>query len=309
VRFGLAERLLVASLAAGCLPAASIPGGVAKSIGTAGLLTVESPYKGYVLKLTSFFWRDGKPVGFALRARVNDGPDIHLLIDTGARNLLISQSAARKLNLEDLGPSWVEGFGSERWGARAAVAQRLQVGHLVLRNVPVDVSAEKPVPDLDGVIGVEVFRDFLIRINGPKRILELTPYSEPAREPDGFYPFQQVGHLILVPVRVNRRHEGQFLLDSGAFYSAVDPHWSAQTPASAYVQGVGGAVGTLARTFPVELELAGRSSWESEVVAMDLRPISDRHGVPITGLIGYPALARSVLTLDLREKRLRISDR
>lgn len=299
----------MASLAAGCLSAASIPGGAAKANGTAGLLTLESPYKGYVLKLTSLFWRNGKPVGFALRAQVNDGPDIHLLIDTGARNLLISRNAARKLNLEDLGPSSVEGFGSERRSARAAVAHRLQLGHLVLRNVPVDVSAEKPVPDIDGVIGVEVFRDFLIRINGPKRILELTPYSEPAREPDGFYPFQQVGHLILVPVRVNRRHAGQFLLDSGAVYSAVDPRWSAQSATNAYLQGVGGAVGTLARTFPVELELAGRSTWESDVVAMDLRSISERHGVPITGLIGYPAMARSVLTLDLREKRLRISDR
>ncbi len=270
---------------------------------------MESPYQAYVLKLIGPAWRAGKPMGFGLRARLNEGPEIRLLVDTGARGLVIYQKAVRKLDLDGLHPSWLEGFGGERRAARAAIARKLQLGLLILHNVPVQVCSERPAPDIDGVIGVDIFHDFLIRLDGPKRILELMPYPEPSSDLGEFYPFQQVGHLILVTVRVNRRHEGQFLLDSGASHSVVDPEWSAQTAAHAYVQGVGGLAGAFGRTFPVEVELAGRSTWESDVVAMDLKAIRERHGVPIRGLIGYPAMERSILTLDFREKRLRISER
>lgn len=270
---------------------------------------MDTPRASHSLKLTSVSWRDGKPMGFGLRVRANGGAEVHLLIDTGAHGVMVSQRAARKMRLEESGSSLVEGFGSGLRAARSAVAAHVQAGTLTLHNVPVGIFRDPLVPDVEGVLGVDVFSDFLIRIDGPKRVLELTAFVEGEAKREGLYPFHQAGHLILVDVRVNRRHEGQFLLDSGAFCSVVDPAWSPQTAVSAGVRGIGGTVGTFARTLPVELELAGRSSWESEVVAMDLKTLRQKHGVPITGLIGYPAMARSVLTLDLRDKRLRFSDR
>jgi hypothetical protein len=48
---------------------------------------------------------------------------------------------------------------------------------------------------------------------------------------------------------------------------------------------------------------------QTEAVVIDFSSASQYHGIEISGLIGYPALCRSVLTVDYRDTLVRLDRR
>jgi hypothetical protein len=51
----------------------------------------------------------------------------------------------------------------------------------------------------------------------------------------------------------------------------------------------------------VRFEFAGREFADDGVASFDFGPISNQNGVEISGLIGYPLLSRSTVTINLRD--------
>jgi len=266
---------------------------------------------GHTFKLSPAYWRDGQPTGFTLQVRLNDGAPLRLLLDTGASSLMISRRAAAKQGLKAITESTISGFGEQATRAsQTAMAGRVTIGEFSVQDVMVEITDYEIADDVDGFIGTALFRDFRLRLHGPKRTLELLPRGQPAMQAAGeAHPFRQVDHLILVPVRVNGRQQGDFLVDSGASFSAVDQRWMIGSLRPVFLRGVGGRIPEALRVNPVHLELAGRTVWERDVVAMDMRTMSEQHGIPISGLIGFPTLRNSILTIDYREGLLHLSTR
>src|ERR1035438_4739216 len=87
--------------------------------------------------------------------------------------------------------------------------------------------------DADGLIGPDLFSDFLIQIDFQKRQLHLTPL--PSRDPNprgydrvvspeekDFSPVFREGSHLFILTKLNNKTSGLFLLDTGASFSNVD---------------------------------------------------------------------------------------
>jgi len=175
-----------------------------------------------------------------------------------------------------------------------------------MRNCLLEVTDSIPAGDADGVIGARMFQRFLIRFDARQRLLELLPF--PNGEAAAQTHALQVGHLLLVRARVNAERFGYFVLDTGAAFSALSLDLTrSRGKVAAPMYGLGGRVGDAVRISPVQFHFAGEPLTDVDPIAFDLREISRQEGVEISGLIGYPALSRGVLTIDYRDGLIDIS--
>ena len=266
-----------------------------------------SPYRAYALPMKPYYPASARPAGMVLSVSVNGGKPLRLIFDSGAKGILIRAKAAEKLGLEFVGDSLVRGPGSGvPASARVALAESLQINELRMRNCLLEVTDSIPAGDADGVIGARMFQRFLIRFDARQRLLELLPF--PDRETGAQTHAIQVGHLLLVRARVNAERFGYFVLDTGAAFSALSLDLArSRGQVAAPMYGLDGRVGDAVRISPVQFHFAGEPLTDVDPIAFDLREISRQEGVEISGLIGYPALSRGVLTIDYRDGLIDIS--
>ena len=288
------------------------------------------PYRRYALPMTPHYPVSAHPAGMLLKVSINGGSPLRLIFDTGAGGILIRSKAAEKLGLEFLSASLVRGLGArEPTRARVALAQSLKIDDLSMRNCLIEVSDSAPVGDADGIIGAILFQRFLIRFNAGEKLLELLPF--PSEEVDSFTqewpwigrdrvvtagmerfePLRRLGHLLLVRAGVNGKRFGHFILDTGASFSSLSYDIAGRQAASHRdlpIYGLNGRVDAN-RISPVQFHFAREPIVDSDVIALDLREVSRREGVEISGLIGYPALSRGVLTINYRDGLIDIADR
>jgi tetratricopeptide (TPR) repeat protein len=99
-----------------------------------------------------------------------------LEVDTGSSGLHISRAIAKKAGLKAVAHSEFQGTterGPES-GFEASV-DSIRVGNLEFRDCLVTVSDRKSVAQSDGVIGMDIFADFLVSLDYPLHEMELSP--------------------------------------------------------------------------------------------------------------------------------------
>lgn len=264
--------------------------------------SLESAYTRYDLPLTVARNRDARPLGWTLPLRINGSRPLRILFDTGAQGLLVSKSCARRLHLEPEAETLLGGFGSSGpLRGETARAATVSAGGLELGGVAVEIAPGTLPGDVDGLAGPELFRDFEITISGPARTLSLRPFdsAHPAAEDR---TLARAGHLLIA--RANR---GNFVIDSGAAVSVVGLREKSIAARPVSLEGLSGLTDAYRLDRPVRVEIGGSTFTLSGAVATDLSGLSEHFGIRLDGLIGFPALARSVTTLDLRHGRLSIS--
>jgi predicted aspartyl protease len=112
---------------------------------------------------------------YGLDVKVNDRT-ARLEIDTGASGLLISRSIAEHAGLKRLENQKIGGLGSQGDAdGYTAYADSIKVGGLEFRNCQVRVLDKRSVLDEDGLIGMDVFQQFLVTLDYPMRKLSLGP--------------------------------------------------------------------------------------------------------------------------------------
>ena len=90
-----------------------------------------SPYAAYRLPLSGFRPNTSAQDGILVTARINGGKPLRLLVDTGARGMVICARAARNLGLETIVASRLAGLGDPGAGeSRVALARRVEFGDL-----------------------------------------------------------------------------------------------------------------------------------------------------------------------------------
>ncbi len=202
--------------------------------------------------------------GNQIRIEVN-GHKLRPLLDTGASGIVITRKAAEKAALVPLLEVKYGGIGDE--GERSgyvARAQTITVGELAFENCIVLVTGAKSLTDEDGLIGADVFSNYLVSIDFPGQALKLGPLpkragesgkpaslassggdedpSEPAADAAGgpqdryvapemrtFTPIFRFGHALLIPTRVDNSGPKLFLIDSGAMDSSISPSAARET--------------------------------------------------------------------------------
>ncbi|HSU33243.1 MAG TPA: aspartyl protease family protein [Bryobacteraceae bacterium] len=249
--------------------------------------------------------------------RLNNGHVLTLILDTGASGILISQSTADKAGVGRLGSLRAGGIGDgEAKNGFAAVADSCAIGALgykacLLRVAEGDLRLTEGE---DGLIGTDVFSDYLVEIDFRKHQLHLTP--QPPRDPnpegydakppgDGWTRVYRYGHLFFVPTDLNGKGSGLFLIDSGAVMSSVDSTFARlstklHTNSAMQIHGLSGDVKDVFQADKAVITFAGYRQKNIGLTSFNLNNFTGHRDVRIDGILGFSVLDLFRLTLDYR---------
>jgi tetratricopeptide (TPR) repeat protein len=298
---------------------------IEQQLGDRDLSRVASPNSEYRIPLFSYRPYNKEIRGVTLAASLDGGKPLRLMIDTGASGVTLNPSAVRAAGLNYLALSSIGGFGGAKLaGARIALAKRLTIaaepvpqstlgragllrvstgpgaGRAVeMENVLVQVADQELIPNADGIIGTEVFQDFLIRLDLRGRVLQLSPLQQEQDLPDMKRAYR-VDHLLLLRATVNGHSEGFFMLDTGSAYSVVSRELVPALGRKEVVYGAQGQQEITLPTAPLRLRLDDRDVTEFEYAALDTREVSEHHHAEIAGSLGYSLLRDYTITVDYR---------
>ncbi len=121
--------------------------------------------------------------GLGLPVTIN-GQKSKLLLDTGAGGITINRKLAARAGVQRLASVRIGGIG-DKGDAQgyAAYADSIRIGTLEFRNCPVEVYDRRSVVEEEGLIGADVFEQFLIELDFPNRKLRLSPLPARPGEP------------------------------------------------------------------------------------------------------------------------------
>lgn len=270
-------------------------------------------------------------VGYGLEIGLN-GARATLRVDTGAGGILVTRGMAEKAELKHLIDTKVGGIGDNSGSqGYVALADSIRNGDLEFEHCPVEVVDKSPIKESDGLIGGDVFEDFLVDLDfaGGKMSLSQLPaipgadMSEPAAlqsqgiepryynryvapEMKSYTPVSRFGHMLLVPTRVNKLPPKLFLIDTGAFGNTISPAAAREvtgvsSDARTYVKGLSGNVKTVFRADELTLTFGHLRQKNQDMVAFDLSGMSDRTGTEISGILGFSMLALLEMKIDYRD--------
>jgi hypothetical protein len=169
------------------------------------------------------------------------------------------------------------------------------------------VTAKAPTSGADGVIGMNVFREFRIRMDAGSKELLLEAFPEPPATDS-----TSGDELLFVRAKVNGRDEGVFLVDTGSALTSLasDVQWPS-APSSLRDVALTGATGEVSATrlAPVSLEVGNWRVLERAPISLDLSHVSRINGLKVAGILGYSVLSRGPVVIDYRERRVELGAR
>lgn len=267
----------------------------------------------YRIKLATFVAPPIRTVGLMVIGRVNSGPPLRLLVDSGAQYVVLDRRSAMRSGCSGGKDLDMIGVGSPSAAVvKTLQAETIQLGELTLRDVPLVIEDRTLGDGIQGVVPLSIFAGFLIRLDIPGKTLDLLPYPAGRDSPEGALPSVASNGVLFVKGRVNDEREGYFLLDTGASYTAISGKLARELRICELMADRlplnGGTTQMDAAVLrgAVHLRFGERELTTNEVVAVDLSAASRYHQLEIEGLLGYPALSDSALTVSYRDRYVRI---
>jgi predicted aspartyl protease len=112
--------------------------------------------------------------GYGLTVNVN-GHKSNLMLDTGASGILIDRGTADKAGITKLSETRIGGIGDKGdKSGYVGLANSIKIGELEFQNCPVEVLEKRSVVGEAGLIGADVFKDFLVNLDFPREKLRLS---------------------------------------------------------------------------------------------------------------------------------------
>jgi predicted aspartyl protease len=288
-----------------------------KALDGRDVMVLASPYHAAEIPLQGFENGATHVRTYGLEVLVNGSP-VKLVLDTGAAGIVMSRPAAERVGLARLSDATMRGIGdnAKGMGGYNALAEHFRIGDVEYRNALVSVVDQSLDGIEDGLIGSNVFSEFLITLDFAGRKLRLDPlpgYQPGAELPDRVEIPEmrdaarvfRFGHILLVPVRVGSR-EGQFVLDTGSASTMMSYDLAAEVSKLNHddktgLRGLSGKVADVYQTGNVVLEFAGFAQKNLAMTAIDTWQLSHRLGTEISGFLGLPVLDLLTLTIDYRD--------
>jgi predicted aspartyl protease len=259
--------------------------------------------------------------GYSIAVLFNGSKKLRLQLDTGAHGILIHAKAAERMKLETVSPSHIRGIGDlGQQQGNIVMAQSVAIGPLDFHNCPLHVTGKKLMPDVDGIIGINVFQQFLITLNLPKNIMEINPLpsiSGVSTDPESWknldrtippelQSFALIGSWgnLAIPTLVNKKKSAYFFLDTGASVNVVSREMASQVSELRDVGKVLGGLSGTTNTYVaqnVSLQIGHLYQANDSIYAIDLKDMNHKLGLEISGLLGHPMLSNLVITVDLRD--------
>ncbi|HET7871294.1 MAG TPA: aspartyl protease family protein [Terriglobales bacterium] len=244
--------------------------------------------------------------GYSLEVKLNDRAKARVLVDTGSSGLTISQKLAEKAGAKKLSEHSLEGVGNagpvkgyEAW------VDKVTIGEFEFHDCHVRVSP-RGSGDFDGLIGTNVFADYLITLDLAAHKLRLEPLPPPAEAAqDSFTPFYAFGHIVLMPTTVGKSAHALFLLDTGASTNSISPQMARRVgrvrDSNLTVKGMSGEVKNVYTVDDAALDFAHVHQSHQDLITFDVRAISKQLGTEISGMIGFATLKNMKVVIDYRD--------
>ena len=268
--------------------------------------------------------------GYGLDVAVN-GATSRLLLDTGADGILITKKTAEKGHVTKIIDTRFAGFGDKK-PARGYVghADDIVIGDMEFHDCTVEVIEKGPMSD-EGIVGPDVFSDFLVDMDMPHRklrlgelptrpgeaahppTLELDPDAVPefhdryvSPEMKDYTPIFRFEHMLLIPTRVNDLPPKLFLIDTGAYTSIVTPETAREvtkvaSESDVEFEGLSGRVKKLYVGGEMTLTFAGLRQTNLDILSFDEKNVSDSVGTEISGTLGFRLLVLLDMKIDYRD--------
>ncbi len=277
---------------------------------------------------------------FGLNIKLNNHP-ARLQIDTGAGGILVKRSVAQHAGLvSEMSQQGVGGIGDLK-AAQVDVtyADTIQIGGLVFHDCTVHVIENSRMPDTDGLIGMNVLSQFLVSLDYPSHKLRLDPL--PARpgeasaspslnmgsdnmadnesdaverlhdpyvapEMKGYTHVYRVGHLLLLPVSMNKAPANLFVLDTGSMNTTVSPAAARAVTkvvkdSTVEVHGINGEVKDVYSAEKITFYFAGMSQTLEGIPSIDTTNVSRGIGMNLAGFLGIRTMLQTTLHIDYRD--------
>lgn len=184
--------------------------------------------------------------------RIDDGPVMHFILDTGGQNVMLA-SAAKRLGLHTVGHGTVGGAGADVIPTSFATVRSVRVGGAQMRNQPFLVLDSPILKGIDGVLGYELLSRFSVRVDYRTNTLTLasslpaswtngvaaTPFSFRSRQP------AVAGAIDGIPALLSIDTGNSGVLDVNAPFATQHRLWAyyhAPKPRRGSLAGVGGSV-------------------------------------------------------------------
>jgi tetratricopeptide (TPR) repeat protein len=257
--------------------------------------------------------------GLGLDLSIEGHRPLRVLLDTGASGILLTQSAIDKEGLQHIGQTETWGIGDK--GVRNAflsIADNCQIGLLKYKTCVFRAIEGKGRigGEEDGLIGADVFSDYLMQIDFLKHQLHLTP--QPPRPPNpqlydreiapaeaSFTPVFRSGSHLFVPTLLNDKQWGLFLIDTGSAMTNVDSEFarlSTKVRGDAFhrVRGVSGEVKDVFEADKAYIQFSHYRQNNLGMTAINLNNAPDHQEFRMAGILGLPVLSMFRLTIDYR---------
>ncbi len=273
-----------------------------------------------------------------------NGKRRRFLVDTGASGLMLTRSAAKALGL--MPEAEVQAFGLGDEGSKSAFLAHVddvKIGNMEFSNCMVRVLENDPQLGIDGLLGPDVFRSFVVTLDFPGSELRLSPLpprpDEAAETPtlgtDGeaagttvaqtrkdryvapemtnWEKVFRFGHQLIVPTYIGKAPVKLFILDTGAAQNLISQDAAREVTKvhaddGGRVRGLSGDVNHVAGTDSLFIQFAGvRQQIAQGLNAIDTSQMSRGLGVEISGFIGYPILHQLVIQIDYRDDLVHVS--
>jgi len=263
-----------------------------------------------------------------------NGKERRMEIDTGASGLLLTHSAATAMHLTPEIESSSYGIGDEgRKKSFLAKVDSIKIGGLQFENCYVDVLESDPVgfEAIDGLIGGDVFDDFLLTLDFPGQQVKLDPLPPIPGAPSSagmalttqasdlpvqdayidasmknWSAIERIGHELILPVRLNEKSTKLFILDTGAddtIISTTAAREVTKIGKSPYLgfHGLSGEVKDTYLTGDIKLDFAGLRYPAHDLIAFDTGRLFGRDEIEISGFLGAGILRQLTMRIDYRD--------
>lgn len=264
--------------------------------------------------------RFGRPSIPRLDLRVN-GEQVDGVIDTGAVLTIISKRLSESLQVKSLGDFEGTFYGllGEPIQVRFGLLDRVQIGDLVIENVPVAImpdekmrflitEKEKREFRMDFLLGVSLLKHFRIELDFDDNRATFTRLTERDRRPAPDQNLFMTGFRPHVRGTVNRRGWFLFVLDTGSevtflnethIYRLPIPQQLGPRAHNAMLQGLGGAK---KRGAKVEDVAIGIDKWAGVFKTLPMYSADERENS--AGILGENFLRHFNVTIDFGRMRL-----
>jgi predicted aspartyl protease len=274
-----------------------------------------------------------------------NGKRERLEIDSGASGLLLSRAVASRAGLVPELETSAGGIGDEgRSKAFVAHVDDIKIGGMEFKNCRVGVLEHSDVLGTEGLIGPDVFRNYVVTLDIPGRELRVGPLpNRPGETPSGkstalntsestdatstlaerardryiapemkdWTPVFRSDHFLIFPTSIGKAPVKLFIMDTGAGVGMISPEAAREVTKvagdnSITIKGLSGEVRETQTADWVTITFANISQLTEGMISYDASILHLSQGVEISGLIGFPTLRELVISIDYRDNLVHV---